>query len=296
MATSFRVGTASWTDPTLLRAHFYPPAIKTAEGRLRFYAEHFDTVEVDSTYYALPNERNAALWAERTPDGFTFNIKAFALLTQHAAEIRALPPALQRQLSADALRQRRVRRPPPELLALAFELFRSALEPLRSAGKLGCVLLQFPPYFTATPANAEYLLACRDRLADLQLAVEFRHRSWLNGATEPTLALLREHQLSFVCTDVPEAPSIPHTPYVATCDTAYVRLHGHNRTAWFQRSATAAERFKYLYADEELRQAADRIRKLGGTRTTYVIFNNCYADYGVRNAATMKRLLTRDST
>jgi uncharacterized protein YecE (DUF72 family) len=287
----YRVGTASWTDPTLLTAGFYPPSSKTAEARLRFYAKHFNTVEVDSTYYAVPSERNASLWAARTPADFHFNIKAFAWLTQHAAETRALPQSLKALLSHDVLRQPRVSTPPAEALALSFEMFHAALAPLRQANKLGCVLFQFPPWFTAREANEDYIRLCCTRMAGCQLAIEFRHASWFTSRTQRTLDFLAAHHLALVCVDAPQAAGIARPPYAATGPIAYVRLHGRNRQAWFRREGTAAQRFKYLYSDEELQECAGRVRELGDARTVYVMFNNCYADYGVRNALTMQQLL-----
>jgi len=294
--TRYRIGTASWTDPTLLQSGFYPAAARTAEARLRYYSEHFDTVEVDSSYYALPSERNAALWAERTPAGFHFNVKAFALLTGHAAETRALPAVVREQLPAALRGEPRVQGVPEDVRRLCFDMFHGALEPLRRARKLGCVVLQFPPWFGATPAHEAYVARCRDWLDGDRLAVEFRHPAWFDGATARTLAFLREHQLRLVCLDAPAAGGIPRPPYVATTDVAYVRLHGRNRQAWFQRHASAAQRFNYLYHDEELRACATCIRGIGADggvapRTVYVIFNNCYADYGVGNAMTMQRVL-----
>ncbi len=290
-STHYRVGTASWTDPTLLQTTFYPTTARTAEARLRFYAEQFNTVEVDSTYYALPNERNAALWAERTPDDFHFNVKAFALLTQHPAETRALPREIKALLAPEALRESRLRNPPGEVVELAFTMFRSALEPLRRAAKLGCILLQFPPWFTARRSNEAYIDSCRERLPEDRLAIEFRHASWFDGYTERTLGFLAERGLSLVCCDAPPGPSIPRPPYTATSRIAYVRLHGRNRQAWFGHGQSAAERFKYSYSDDELREVARSTRQLRGAEVTFVIFNNCYADYGVRNAMTMRRLL-----
>ena len=298
----YRVGTASWTDPTLLAAGFYPRNAKTAEARLRFYADHFDTVEVDSTYYALPAERNAVLWAQRTPEGFQFNIKAFALLTQHAAETRALPAPLKDLLSAETRRQTRLSHPPERVLELSFEMFRGALAPLRAAGKLGCILFQFPPWFVANAAHEAYIDLCRARLPDDQLAIEFRHTSWFNAHTARTLDFLTDRGLSLVCVDAPQAASIVRPPFVATADIAYVRLHGRNRQTWFQRAESAAQRFNYLYSDAELRECAAAVHALrpvaqsaAGARAVYVIFNNCYADYGVRNALIMKQLLGTSS-
>ncbi len=294
--TDYRIGTASWTDPTLLATTFYPSTVETAEQRLRHYARCFDTVEVDSTYYALPSERNAALWVERTPARFRFNIKAYAMLTGHAAEVRAMPKAIKAILPPEALAEERLRQPPHAAVDLAFEMFREALDPLRAAGKLGCVLLQFPPWFTKRAENEAYVEACRQRLPDDRLAVEFRHASWLGPRAPETLAWLAARGFAFVDTDAPTAPSIPQTPFVATGPLAYVRLHGRNREAWFRRAESAAQRFKYLYSEAELRECAERIHRLnqvgeGPARTVFVIFNNCYADYGVRNAQTMQRLL-----
>lgn len=290
-APRYRVGTASWTDPTLLASGFYPPSAGSAEARLRFYAAHFDTVEVDSSYYALPSEHNAQLWAQRTPDNFQFHIKAFAALTQHAAETRALPQAFKRELSAEALRQPRLSIPPGPLLDLSFRLFFDALRPLRDAGKLGCILLQFPPWFTATPTNQRYVESCQERLPGDRLAIEFRHRSWFESRTEQTLQFLREHDLALVCLDAPSAPGIAQPPFELTSSVAYVRLHGRNRDAWFGKHASAADRFKYLYSDAELHECAARIGGLRGAQTINVIFNNCYADYGIKNATTMQKIL-----
>lgn len=288
---AYRVGTASWTDPTLLRAGFYPATTKTAEARLRFYAEHFDTVEVDSTYYALPSERNATLWAQRTPDSFRFNIKAFALLTGHPAETRAFPTVLKELLPPESRREARVSHPPMEVLDLCFEMFRTALQPLRDAGKLGCILFQFPPWFTALPKNEAYIDLCGRRLPEDHLAIEFRHASWFDGRTSRTLDFLRQQHLALVCIDAPPAPSIARPPWTATAEVAYVRLHGRNRRAWFQHEGSAAQRFKYLYSDDELLACAAQVRQLRDASVVHVVFNNCYADYGVRNALTMQRLL-----
>ena len=291
MMTEYRVGTASWTDPTLLAATFYPSTARTPEKRLRFYAAHFDTVEVDSTYYALPSERNAALWAMRTPDDFVFNVKAFALLTQHAAELRALPVAIKQLLAKDALRQPRLQHPSGEVLDASFAMFRSALAPLRAAGKLGCIVFTFPPWFVATGEHEAYLDVCQARLPEDRLAIEFRHASWFGARADRTVELLAERGMSLVCVDAPQAASIARPPWVVTGRVAYVRLHGRNRDAWFGHAGTAAQRFKYLYSERELRDCAAHVRRLDGAQVTHVVFNNCYADYGVRNAAVMRELL-----
>jgi uncharacterized protein YecE (DUF72 family) len=293
MTTEFLVGTASWTDPTLIKSGlFYPPTARTAADRLAFYAEHFRTVEVDSSYYALPSERNSQLWTERTRDDFIFNIKAFAWLTQHAAETARLPKAIKEVLPAEFGLQRRIKSPPRGALELAFRMFWSALQPLHEAGKLGYVLCQFPPYVTYRPSNFDYLAELRERMAGAAIAVEFRHPSWLAGALErvETLSFLRANALSLVAVDAPTEVGLP--PILeATGPDAYVRFHGRNRENWYKRDSGAAERFKYLYAERELEEWAGRLKKMRGVGRTFVIFNNCYSNFGVMNATTMSQML-----
>lgn len=291
-AGRFFVGTASWTDPTLIEAAtFYPRQARTAEARLKFYAACFSTVEVDSTYYALPAERNARLWAERTPPGFLFNVKAFALLTGHAADTARLPAAMQAMLSADQRREPRLSRPAAPLLDLAFKMFWSALRPLRQSGKLGMLLFQFPPYFVHGEKSLEYLAEVRRRLSDAPIAVEFRHPSWTaeEGRCKATLDFLREHRLAFVSVDAP-AGVVPSILERSTTQV-YVRFHGRNRENWFRRGGSVAERYKYLYAQDELRPWAAKLKRLSGSERAFVIFNNCYRDYGVTNARMMAAML-----
>ena len=195
-AVEFRVGTASWTDPTLVNSDlFYPPSVRSAEERLRFYAEQFNTVEVDSTFYALPAERNAKLWAERTPIGFVFNIKPFALMTQHPAEISRLPKQLREMLPVEERNNRQLRRPSKEVVDMAFQMFWRAMGPLREAGKLGMVAFQFPPYFILKPANLAYLASLPERLPGASIAIEFRHPSWVRDEARrsETMNFLRSH-------------------------------------------------------------------------------------------------------
>jgi len=294
-SAAFHVGTASWTDPSLIATGaFYPPDVTTAEDRLRFYAEQFDTVEVDATYYALVSERNATLWAARTPDDFTFHIKAFSLLTTHAADTKRLPSALKALLSPAELAQPRLHRPSDAVRDLAFQMFASALDPLRVAGKLGLLVFQFPPWFTATRANARYVEQCRARLPDSALAIEFRHASWLMPERQPrTLDWLRDHQLTYVIVDEPQVKDAVPPVCAVTAPDAYVRFHGRNAEAWRKKGITAAERYKYLYAERELAEWASKLRDLTGVRRVHAIFNNCYANFGVMNATTMKQMLSR---
>jgi uncharacterized protein YecE (DUF72 family) len=292
--SGIRVGTCSWTDPTMVRA-WYPPSVRSAADRLRYYAAHFDTVEVNSSYYGIPTPDNARLWAERTPPGFLFHVKAFAMMTRHGVKPEQLPPPLRdgRQFELD--RGGRILHPDPALRADSFALFGDALEPLRTAGKLGVILMQFPPYFVAHDANREYIAWASARLAPDRMAVEFRHNSWVQpGVLEETLQLLESLGASYVCVDEPRMQTANALPPIAaaTSDIGYVRFSGRNAATWNARVPTAAERFRYLYQEEELREWVEPIRSLSGqTQTTYVMFNNCFADYAPRNARQMMSLL-----
>ena len=279
-----RVGTASWTDRTLLESGWYPPDASTPARRLQFYAGRFPLVEVDATYYALPAEQTAASWAARTPAGFTFNIKAFSLFTQHPTRVAALPADLRpaaEQAGKDPVYQRQV---DPAVTDQAWDRFLAALEPLRQAGKLGAILLQFPRWFPISRASKDYILACARRVAPRQVCIEFRNRTWMTPDNQQeTLKFLADHDLPYVTVDMPQgyADSIP--PVVAaTADLAVVRLHGHSQK-WT--SKDIHERFGYRYTDAELSDWAARIRGLAEQASaTHVLFNNCYSDYAQVNA------------
>jgi uncharacterized protein YecE (DUF72 family) len=294
--TAYLVGTASWTDPTLVKSDlFYPKSLKTAEERLRFYASHFGTVEVDASYYTLMAEKTAKAWVERTPPDFLFNIKAFALLTQHPAEVPRLPAALKELLTEAERGRPRLTKPAPQVLDLAFDMFWSSIAPLNEAGKLGMLLFQFPPYFVRKNTNLEYLAKLRERLPQAGLAIEFRHPSWvLEGpARRETMEFLRRNELCYVSVDCPQGPSIVPSFLEATTAQMYVRFHGRNRETWFKKNISAAERFKYLYAERELQEQAEHLRSVAGVERASVIFNNCYSNFGVMNAATMAQILAR---
>ncbi|ADL46423.1 MULTISPECIES: DUF72 domain-containing protein [Micromonospora] len=283
-----KVGTASWTDRTLLDSGWYPASADTPEKRLSYYARQFPLVEVDATYYSPPAERTARLWAERTPAGFTFNVKAFSLLTGHPTRVSALYKDLRPETD-----KRNVY--PDDLPAQAYEevwtRFLSALDPLVEAGKLGALLFQFPPWFTIKRANKEYLLEVERRCAPLRPVFEFRHASWFDGDNaEETLGFLREHELPFVCVDMPQGHKSSIPPVLAaTADLAVVRFHGHS-DKWT--SKDIHEKFGYDYSKRELRDWAPKLRELAGqAEQTHVLMNNCYQDYAQRNATTLAGLL-----
>jgi uncharacterized protein YecE (DUF72 family) len=291
------VGTCSWTDKTLIESgRFYPTWARSAEARLRYYASQFQIVEVDSSYYALPSERTSCLWVERTADGFIFDVKAFRLFTQHPTPPSALPQDISEALPAElkgkaAIYQRNI---PPELVAELWRRFEQALLPLDSAGKLGVVLFQFPPWFYPASETREYMLACSDRLGQYMIAIEFRNNDWLSDRNiEKTLGFLRDHNLAFVCVDEPQGFRSSVAPIAeATTDIGLVRFHGRNRDTWEKRGISVAERFNYLYTEEELHGWASKLKVLATkTRQLHVLFNNCHQDKAVANARQMVLML-----
>jgi uncharacterized protein YecE (DUF72 family) len=290
-------GTSSWTDRTLLASkRFYPSSARSAADRLRYYAEHFPLVEVDSTYYALPSERNSALWIERTPPHFVFNVKAFGLFTGHPVPERALPGPVKERLPKDALEKPRIYRKdlPPEADQLVWEMFESALRPLADAGKLGAVLFQFPRWFVRSRRNFDYLRELGERFP-YRIAVEFRGGGWMEEEKrDSTLAQLEELGMAYVVVDEPQGFS-SSTPPVVACtskELAVIRFHGRNAETWEKPGLTAAERFRYLYDEEELQAWVEPAREVAQQASQlHILMNNCYEDYGVRNAAQMAALL-----
>ena len=202
-------GSCSWTDKTLVdEADWYPRRTMSAEERLRYYASQFPLTEIDSTYYAPPAERQVALWAERVPDGFRFDVKAYSLLTGHPTRPRSLWRDLRDELPPDVAEKRNVypKHLTPEALDEAWRRFEAALRPLHEAGRLGAVLFQYPRWFGPRRENRAEIEALRERLPDYRISVEFRSPRWLAAERdrERTLGMLEEHGLVFVCVDAPQ--------------------------------------------------------------------------------------------
>lgn len=292
-----RVGTCSWADRTMIDV-WYPAEVSTPAARLRYYAERFDTVEADAPFYAIPDRRVVENWAKRTPDGFTFHVKAFGMMTQHAVDERALHPELREY--PHAVERGRVKRPSPEMVDLAFDLFLESVEPLEEAGKLGGILMQFPPFFTAldeamVEENLAYVDYARGKLGGRRMLVEFRHPSWVEESRRrDTLAFLADRDITYVAVDAPQFPTNTTMPplIAATNKIGYVRLHGRNRDTYFARNISAADRFDYLYSEAELEEWAPKVAQLAGeTDVTYVMFNNCKYDYAPRNAREFAEIL-----
>src|SRR5574338_116003 len=294
------VGTASWTDKALIASkRFYPPEVKTPEERLRFYARQFPVVEVDSSYYALPVAHNASLWVERTSPSFVFDLKAFRIFTQHQTPPEALPKDIREALRPLDKKNLYYRDLPAELQEELWRRFLDGIAPLRQAERLGVVLFQFSPWFLPSKASFAHILDRQDHLAGLQLAIEFRNRTWLEPRrAAEVMAFEREHGLAHVVVDEPQgfASSVPALWEVTCPEGAVVRLHGRNAETWEGKGLqSSGARFNYLYDEDELEGLAGDVRRLAAkSRRTHVLFNNNYGDYAQRNAAEFRRLMVSE--
>ena len=295
------VGTASWTDPTLIKSRrFYPKGCSSADARLRYYASQFPLVEVNSSYYALPSIDNSKAWVERTPSDFTFNVKAFRLFTGHQTNVEALPPPVRDRIPPAIAAKKTIHYQdvPDDLVDLLWLFFTEALEPLQRAGKLGLVHFQFAPWLTYSPASRAHVAECARRLPGYSLSAEFRHHTWFNDVhREYTLCFERELGWVHTVVDAPQgfSNSVAAHWEVSQPRLALVRLHGRNSATWNSKSAVASDRFNYDYPDSELAVLAKSINELAGrVERVHVIFNNNYEDQGQRNASTLVRLLRGD--
>jgi uncharacterized protein YecE (DUF72 family) len=288
-----KVGISSWTEPTLVKSGWYPADATSAEDRLRYYALKFPIVEVDSTFYAIPNQKTAQLWVERTPKDFTFNAKAYALLTQHPTPPARLPKDLREKLT-DSKANVYFKDLGPKERESIWDRFREGLQPLQDAGKLGAVVFQFPKWFLPSQSAYRFMEDLREWLPDFGIAIEFRQVSWLKEERRKrVLQFLKDHGFTYVVVDEPQGfvSSVP--PVVAvTASLGMVRFHGRNRDTWETKGISTAEKFRYLYEPSELEAWVPNLRNMGKQADeVHAIFNNCYADYAVRNADDLTKLL-----
>ncbi|GFO63310.1 DUF72 domain-containing protein [Geomonas paludis] len=280
-----RIGTCSWTESSLIESGaFYPHGASTPKARLKFYARQFDTVEIESSYYQIPSVEMAQAWAERTPPGFLFHVKAFGALTGHNIDPRRLPEELRVMLAPGDLEREELHVAEPELLKAMARTLVAALEPLRQAHKMGFVIFQFPPWFGYKKANLDYLHYCRELMAGIPIAAEFRHGSWFTSQhRDDMLAFLKEHKITYVTCDEPQFGNLSTAPFhpAATTGIAYFRLHGRNGDSWHSEAPTD----EYLYPHHELQEIARHAERLSqSARTTFVMFNNSRYGYSMRNA------------
>lgn len=299
-----RIGLSSWTDKSLLESgKFYPQGVDDAEGRLTYYASRFpDLVEVNSTYYALPSERNAFYWNQRTPDDFIFDIKMYGLLTQHPTKPRSLPKDIYRELDEEARSKQRIylNHVAQEAAEEIMARYVSALRLLHDDGKLGAILFQLPRWFYPGRQSLAHIIWCKERLGDYRMAVEFRNGLWMNEENrEDTLGFLENYGISYVCVDEPQGykSSVPPIADVTSPDLSYVRFHGRRQETWEKRGVTVQERTKYLYSEEEMKEWVPKIGNLAErAREVHVLMNTNYEDHAVINAELLKTLLSHGFT
>ena len=288
-----RVGTCSWTDRSLLASGWYPSGHGDAGSRLHHYSAFFDTVEVDSTFYAIPDETVFFQWVSRTPPGFLFNVKAFGLFTYHALPVTSLPASL-RPAGASKGSKVRIWEIPRESRVELWNAFMSRVTVLHRMDRLGYLLFQFPPWVTFSEKNLGWFSRIGSLAAPMRIALEVRHGSWLEkGNRERFLDLLRDQNIAYTAVDEPELDwTVPPEWNITATWGSVMRFHGRNSDAWSRRNASVAERFNYLYDIEELelvsrafKERRDRIGRV------FLMFNNCFRDNAVRNALQMKALL-----
>jgi uncharacterized protein YecE (DUF72 family) len=291
---ALRIGTSGWNYPTgrgTWNGIFYPPPRKRPKGfdELAFYASHFDTVEVNSTFYGQPRAEVSRQWAARTPAGFEFSVKLYQKFTHPKMYTERVAGSLAPEAAAmgggDWLEA--ITKPNQADL----DEFRRGIDPLASAGKLGALLAQFPPSFKETPASRDYLGSLLTALAGYQVAVELRHRSWSDRVAE-TLELLNRFQAAWVQIDEPKFKFSIRQNYLPNVEGFYyMRLHGRNVAQWW-RHAKSEDRYDYLYSADELREFSDTAgaaRRL--VKKLYLYTNNHFSAKSVANAAMIKQQL-----
>jgi uncharacterized protein YecE (DUF72 family) len=285
------VGTASWSDPGFVQ-HWYPKGMRPGE-RLGWYAQHFEMVEVNSTFYSVPDLRMAERWCAATPDEFTFDVKLHQLFSFHSTQAKLLPPELQHRAPTD--QKGNVERT-PDLVKAMLNLFLRSMSILRSAKKLGALLLQLSPAFSPRMHKLDDLDDLIESLRDYRLAIEFRNRNWVTGdQLRSTIDFLCQRNAAFVNVDAPAAEHFtiipPSLNEITDSDLAYLRLHGRNARAYLT-GKTVAARFNYNYRDDEIGEVAERSRRLArDADEVHVVFNNNALDYAPRAATRLRAAL-----
>ena len=285
------VGTASWSDPGFVE-HWYPKKMPAGE-RLAWYAQHFEMVEVNSTFYSVPDARMVERWCRSTPAGFIFDVKLHQLLSRHSTNRKLLPPALQKSAETDAKGKVKLT---PQIEKAMTEQIRAAIEILRGEGKLGALLLQLSPGFSPKRHRLNELDDLLGAFGDYRLAVELRNRNWVEGDNlDPTLEFLRAHSATLVSVDAPSAKHFtimpPELNEITNPGLAYLRLHGRDAHA-YTTGKTVAARFNYDYSDEEIGEVTERARNLAKEASeVHVVFNNNALDYAPHAALRMRTAL-----
>jgi len=290
MAGRILIGTSSWADPGFVK-EWYPPKM-AAKERLPWYAQRFQTVELNSSFYAVPDRSTVHQWVASTPEHFIFDVKVHRALSRHAAPLDSLPPDLRDGVATTE--RGRVRLSAELEFALASRLVEETA-PLAEAGKLGAYLLQLTPAFAPHRHELEELDRLVDAFAPHPVAVELRHRGWVREKRiERTLGWFSERGVTFVCVDAPpgeEIPIMPPLDAVTSDRLAYLRAHGRNAEGYLH-GRSVAERFAWRYSDEELEEIGGRVGSLAEqAREVHVAFNNNRGDDAPTAAQRFRALL-----
>jgi uncharacterized protein YecE (DUF72 family) len=298
MTANVYVGTSSWVERGLIDSgRFYPTELKDTSERLAFFADRFNFAEIDSTYYALPSTKNMERWASAVPDGFRFNVKVFALFSQHPTPLKSIPKSFHEALPEEILKKARVyeKDVPSEAVDELWTIFGRALRPMRDSGKLGAVLLDLPPWYVPSQTNRDYIARVRAHLPDDSILVEFRNKLWVGDeeTRASTFAMLGDLKCGFMCVDEPQGLKSSFPPAVAVTSTvAGVRFRGRNAERWEEKGVPTEEKFSWLYGDDELSEWMPRLEQLRSeAEDVYLCFNTKQEDQGVVNAARLKAML-----
>ena len=290
------IGTASWSDPGFVE-RWYPKKMPAHE-RLAWYAQHFEMVEVNSTFYSVPDLRTVERWAAATPNDFVFDVKLHQLFSFHSTNRKLLPPELQRIAKTDAKGKVEATE---SLRDAMLKAFLRPMSILQSAGKLGVFLLQLSPAFSPRKHELRELEPLIERLHEFSLAIEFRNRNWVVGEQlRSTIDFLRERKVAFVNIDAPAAEHFSIVPSdlneITSSDFTYLRLHGRNAKAYLT-GKTVAARFDYDYSGDEIDDVAERSKKLArAAKALHVVFNNNNLDYAPRAALRLRKALGQAMT
>ena len=284
------VGTASWSDPGFI-ADWYPKTVPASE-RLSYYGQFFNLVELNSSFYGIPNQKQAKRWVQQTPKDFVFDVKLHKLLSRHSAKPDSLPPDLRKKAELFGEKISLT----PKIEAEVAKRFLNEIQPLADAGKLGALLLQLSPAFSPRSHKLEELEHLLGLLAGYKVAVELRNRSWVKDEKiEKTVEFFQKQKAAWVVVDAPESEHFMVMPTIAAVTNpqlAYMRLHGRNAEGYVK-GRTVAERFNYLYSDEELRGIKDKVMEIAEeARETHVIYNNNASDYAIQSANTFQKMIS----
>lgn len=292
--TDVRIGACSWADRNLVSSGWYPPSYRDGEGRMEYYSSMFDSVEVDSTFYAVPDITDVYRWASWTPPSFIFNVKAYGLFTFHSVQWTSLPFWVRDEIGSRGEDRIDFKRIPRSIRLELWRQFSEAIMPLQKIGKLGYVLFQLPPWACFSDRMMVYLDRVVEQARPFKVAFEVRNSSWLeDGNRKLFFDRLRSHNIAYVAVDEPSLPwTVPPIVESTASWGSVVRFHGRNRDAWQRSVRSTGERFRYLYSRRELEGWKEPVASLmGKVDRLFLMFNNCWSDYSVRSAAMMQSVM-----